>query len=310
MSVRKPEALQRARSLREKGWALRPIANEVGAALSTVSLWVRDIQPAVAAIETAPAPEVTSNGEVEDALARRRCGTCLRDLPLTSFNRHPTGHQWRCRDCYQAYFRMRAEHHRHQVRSARCRRRQAARAFVYEYLRTHPCSDCGEGDVRILEFDHFEAKRENVTTLMRAGTSVTALQREIGKCTIVCVNCHRVRTAARGASWRLDPATLDSDPQFTIGERRNMIYLRELLMGSRCIDCGDSRLVVLEFDHVGTKTGNVTELARRGCRLRRLEAEVASCEIRCANCHRLRTLGSVCVDGAPAQNHEIAVYEK
>jgi hypothetical protein len=36
----------------------------------------------------------------------------------------------------------------------------------------------------------------------------------------------------------------------------------------------------------------VIELARRGCRLQRLEAEVAQCEIRCANCHRRRTLAS------------------
>jgi hypothetical protein len=71
-----------------------------------------------------------------------------------------------------------------------------------------------------------------------------------------------------------------------------MAYLQELLMQSQCVDCGDSRLVVLDFDHVGTKTGNVTELARRGSSLRRLQAEVSQCDIRCANCHRRRTYAS------------------
>jgi hypothetical protein len=75
-----------------------------------------------------------------------------------------------------------------------------------------------------------------------------------------------------------------------------MIYLRELLMRSRCVDCGDSRLVALEFDHVGAKAATVTEIARGGCSLRRLEAEVAQCEVRCANCHRRRTLGSASDD--------------
>jgi hypothetical protein len=55
------------------------------------------------------------------------------------------------------------------------------------------------------------------------------------------------------------------------------------------MDCGDSRLVVLEFDHRGKKEANVTELARRGYSLQRLEAEVAECEIRCVNCHRRKT---------------------
>jgi L-lysine 2,3-aminomutase len=45
---------------------------------------------------------------------------------------------------------------------------------------------------------------------------------------------------------------------------------------------------VLDFDHVGAKTGCVVELARRGYSLRRLEKEVSQCEIRCANCHRRR----------------------
>jgi hypothetical protein len=36
----------------------------------------------------------------------------------------------------------------------------------------------------------------------------------------------------------------------------------------------------------------VTDLARRGLSLQRLEAEVAQCVVRCANCHRRRTVGS------------------
>lgn len=71
-----------------------------------------------------------------------------------------------------------------------------------------------------------------------------------------------------------------------------MMFVRELLLASHCVDCGDSRLIVLDFDHVGPKAGNVTDLARRGCSVRRLEAETAQCEVRCANCHRRRTLGS------------------
>ena len=287
----KPESRQRARELREQGWALRRIANEVEAALSSVSAWVRGIQPAVVGAGELPSPEVGSATDVQHALEHRRCGKCLQDLPVTSFNRHPTGLQWWCRECYRAYFRARAELHRQQVKAAREHRRRNARALIADYLRTHPCADCGEPDVQVLEFDHLDSKRGNVTDLKRAGTSVRALQQELRNCEVVCVNCHRLRTAARGSSWRLDPASVDLDALLTPGERRNMTYLRDLLMRSACVDCADSRLVVLDFDHIGAKTSNVIELARRGCSLRRLQAEISHCEIRCANCHRRRTVG-------------------
>lgn len=291
MAVRKPESRQRARALREQGWTLRYIANEVGAALSTVSLWVRDIHAAVAVTPPLPVAGASSTGNGDRAPDQRRCGNCLRDLPLTSFNRHPTGYQWWCRDCYRAYFRARSELHRRQVRRSRQARREIARAFIAHHLRTQRCSDCGETDPDVLEFHHLYDKRGNVADLVLTGSSVRALERELENCVVVCANCHRVRTAASDGSWRVDPESLERSAHLTPGERRNMVYLRELLMHSRCVDCGDARLVVLEFDHVGTKVGNVTELARGGCSLGRLKGEIAQCEVRCANCHRRRTPG-------------------
>ena len=56
-----------------------------------------------------------------------------------------------------------------------------------------------------------------------------------------------------------------------------------------CTDCGETDLRVLDFDHVGKKTANVSELVTRGKPLAMLEAEIASCEVVCANCHRRRT---------------------
>jgi hypothetical protein len=46
---------------------------------------------------------------------------------------------------------------------------------------------------------------------------------------------------------------------------------------------------VLEFDHVFCKTASVMRLARDGASLKRLNDEVARCELRCASCHRRRT---------------------
>jgi hypothetical protein len=47
--------------------------------------------------------------------------------------------------------------------------------------------------------------------------------------------------------------------------------------------------MVLEFDHIGPKRGNLAEYVSHGYSLRRIAAELAHCEVVCANCHRRRT---------------------
>jgi hypothetical protein len=290
MAYRKEAERELARRLRGRGLSLREIANQVDVALSTVSLWVRDIPVGSTTRIKTRSPAATST-QLE--LGDRRCGRCRRELPLTEFNRHSSGHQWWCRDCYRAYFRARGQLHRHQTQLARDRRRRKARALVENHLARHPCSDCGEGDLMVLEFDHLRAKRGHIAGLIADGISLPQLRAEIDKCEVVCVNCHRIRTATRSSSWRTDPGSLDSAAGLTRGERRNMVHIRDVLTDCACVDCGDSRLIVLDFDHLGPKRGNVIALARRGCSLEVLRAEIARCEIRCGNCHRRRTVATL-----------------
>src|ERR1044071_2376164 len=57
-----------------------------------------------------------------------------------------------------------------------------------------------------------------------------------------------------------------------------------------CIDCGNSNPIVLEFDHNDgvIKVNDICSMAK-GYSLVRIEAEIAKCVVRCANCHRIRT---------------------
>jgi hypothetical protein len=56
------------------------------------------------------------------------------------------------------------------------------------------------------------------------------------------------------------------------------------------VDCGESDPIVLEFDHIrGKKVGDVSTLAGQAFSWHKLSAEIAKCEVRCANCHRRRT---------------------
>lgn len=66
--------------------------------------------------------------------------------------------------------------------------------YVDEYLRTHPCVDCGETDVRALEFDHIdrESKIDNIGRCIRS-MGMKNLIEEIDKCVVRCANHHSIR---------------------------------------------------------------------------------------------------------------------
>jgi hypothetical protein len=69
--------------------------------------------------------------------------------------------------------------------------------IVRRFLAVNPCVDCGEGDIRVLEFDHvFGRKVTVVSDLVRNGRSIRKLRDEIAKCVVRCANCHRKKTAA------------------------------------------------------------------------------------------------------------------
>ncbi len=73
--------------------------------------------------------------------------------------------------------------------------------------------------------------------------------------------------------------------------RKWLRRLWEYLLEHHCVDCGEADPIVLECDHVdrATKRQSVSFLARSGYPWPTVLAELAKCEIRCANCHRRRT---------------------
>ncbi len=74
---------------------------------------------------------------------------------------------------------------------------------VYNYLLKHPCIDCGNTDVRVLEFDHVKPKLEGVAFIVSNGWSIESLKEEIDKCEVRCANCHKIRHAKEREQKRL-----------------------------------------------------------------------------------------------------------
>jgi hypothetical protein len=67
--------------------------------------------------------------------------------------------------------------------------------------------------------------------------------------------------------------------------RRNLGFLRRYKESHPCVDCGESRWWVLDFDHRAEtdKTYNLTRM--RYHKMERILAELAKCDVRCKNCH-------------------------
>lgn len=67
-------------------------------------------------------------------------------------------------------------------------------------------------------------------------------------------------------------------------------FIGNYLLEHPCVDCGFSDIRALDFDHVySTKSYNVGDMLRNGFGIEVVKVEVAKCEVRCRNCHAIRT---------------------
>jgi transcription elongation factor Elf1 len=158
------------------------------------------------------------------------CPRCKENKPLDAFfkkkDRRASSY---CKPCQLEYVR---EHYRrtsgaynarryalHQVYTDRNRR------IVLAHLRAHPCIDCGEHDIVVLDFDHVSGQKHgNISRLIRGGTSIETLEAEIAKCVVRCSNCHRRKTASERGSFRMTPWLYEGEisPMLTLGTMINL----------------------------------------------------------------------------------------
>lgn len=137
----------------------------------------------------------------------KMCTKCRETKPLEHFYFKKIGrYESFCRPCCSE----RARNYQHanaklvQTRKMQYeRKRRKWRAqFAIEYLSTHPCVDCRNIDIRVLEFDHVRGvKRRTVSDLLMRGYAEKTILEEIAKCDVVCTNCHKIRTAKQ-QNWR------------------------------------------------------------------------------------------------------------
>lgn len=68
---------------------------------------------------------------------------------------------------------------------------------IIGYLRNKQCVVCGESDIRVLEFDHINPslKKFGISQAYRLGIKWDSVVEELGKCRVLCANCHKRHTA-------------------------------------------------------------------------------------------------------------------
>ncbi len=141
----------------------------------------------------------------------KKCAKCNRNLPVAGFN-------WKvknvrrasyCKVCSREYIKDHYNKNRkYYIKKARKRNlevRQKAYKYLGPYLISHPCVDCGEADILVLEFDHKDraSKKEDVSRIIQKGGPLRQLIKEVSKCEVRCANCHRRKTEKERNSWRL-----------------------------------------------------------------------------------------------------------
>lgn len=127
----------------------------------------------------------------------KTCNICGENKPLTEFNKHSgqkDGLQTKCRSCDQKIARQNYHlKYKKQQIAGNKRRRLEKKAWLQEYKKTLCCSKCGEKRWYVLDFHHKdkEHKENSIACLLSNNRTIKDIQKEIGKCEVLCANCHR-----------------------------------------------------------------------------------------------------------------------
>jgi len=136
----------------------------------------------------------------------KRCTKCQLEKPFDEFRKRTLGKDglttW-CKACFKAYERDRWDNlpgEKDRIYRNKAIATERGRDWIWEYLATHPCVDCGESDRVVLQFDHLDNKQYNVVDLFKNSTATIAI--EVAKCEVRCANCHQRKTAEQFGTWR------------------------------------------------------------------------------------------------------------
>ena len=115
-----------------------------------------------------------------------------------------------------------------------------------------------------------------------------AKRKDTGGSVAYCLECKREYDREY---WDKNKKTLQPRKRELAREKRarNLQYVWDYLLKHPCVGCGEKDPIVLDFDHSGNKIANVSDIVRRCGSIKKIDAEIKKCVVRCSNCHRRKT---------------------
>ncbi len=177
----------------------------------------------------------------------RTCRRCGETKPLDQFPPRRRGaprlQTW-CRECFAAnnarYYREHREVQKARLLANTKRRRDANRRKAAQHLSVHPCIDCGESELVVLDFDHVGEKTSAVSAMIANGANWERIEAEIQKCEVRCANCHRIKTAA---TWTSRQSTIEvlEDAARLVTTGPQQLQIAVALEPRPCRVCGETK---------------------------------------------------------------------
>ena len=120
-----------------------------------------------------------------------------------------------CKNCSRIYVKQHYMNNRsYYLNKAKIRNKKikdCVHKMIGNYLLVHPCVDCGESDLLVLEFDHIDrsTKLGEVAHIVKRKLSANKIMEEISKCEVRCANCHRRKTEIESLSWKINFSNIE-----------------------------------------------------------------------------------------------------
>jgi hypothetical protein len=261
------------------------------------------------------------------------CNKCHTEKDITDFALNGKFRRGICKLCMSKHDTI-YHKQRRPVDRVRCRNIvHSVNQYVNSTKVNKPCAICGKiYDSQLMQYDHTD-RSSKIMNLSRIGGSTRSFQKakkEIDKCILMCVYCHRKKTALECKEFAI---TIESKVEYKGIDARVCIrcsvsqhpdsfiickglkinvchqcerersrhkrqvafdYANSIKSVTPCADCGLTfDPCCMDFDHLPgyKKKYGINRMCSNGTSICLIEKEIAKCEVVCAGCHMKRSYG-------------------
>lgn len=213
----------------------------------------------------------------------RICNWCKEFKSFEHFHKCKDGYATFCKPCVSNKKKERYNNQTKKCIVEKTARKRIELAIEVDKLKNHSCADCHiKYEPVCMDFDHRpdEEKVLCISKMIHENYSLDSIKKEIDKCDLVCVLCHRMRTHLREPPRDLLPI-----------QKRNKSFVLKA-QSNPCDICDiQYHSCQMDFDHLdqSTKRNSVCLMATIRYSLNAIQQEIDKCRLLCALCHRRHT---------------------